>query len=119
MVKTEIESIWLSKDVKDITLVGLNSLRTLVIECNSLDYLSIMDCDNLTSIYFQGTEQQWLNTQEMGKTDFSKVTLFFNPEESIPYEEGEFTATVYYYRESQPTEEGNYWHYVEGAPTPW
>jgi hypothetical protein len=29
------------------------------------------------------------------------------------------SATVYYYVEQQPAESGNYWHYVDGVPTPW
>jgi hypothetical protein len=25
----------------------------------------------------------------------------------------------YYYSESEPTENGNFWHYVDGVPTAW
>jgi hypothetical protein len=28
-------------------------------------------------------------------------------------------ATHYFYSETEPTTEGNYWHYVDGVPTPW
>jgi hypothetical protein len=28
-------------------------------------------------------------------------------------------APRYYYSETEPTEPGNYWHYVDGVPTPW
>jgi hypothetical protein len=28
-------------------------------------------------------------------------------------------APRYYYSETEPTELGNYWHYVDGVPTPW
>lgn len=28
-------------------------------------------------------------------------------------------ATVYYYAETKPADAGNYWHYVNGVPTPW
>ena len=28
-------------------------------------------------------------------------------------------ATNYFYSETAPTEEGNFWHYVDGKPTPW
>ena len=28
-------------------------------------------------------------------------------------------APRYYYSEEEPTEEGNFWHYVDGVPTPW
>ena len=29
------------------------------------------------------------------------------------------TVTVYYYSESQPSEPGLYWHYVNGRAEPW
>jgi hypothetical protein len=29
------------------------------------------------------------------------------------------SATLYYYSETTPAESGNYWHYVDGVPTPW
>jgi hypothetical protein len=29
------------------------------------------------------------------------------------------SATKYFYSEDQPTEEGNYWHYVDGVETIW
>ena len=29
------------------------------------------------------------------------------------------SKTIYFYSEEQPTEPGNYWHYVDGIPTPW
>lgn len=47
------------------------------------------------------------------KADFAKVSVRCNtPDESFyPY--------LYYYSETAPTEEGNYWHYVDGVPTPW
>jgi hypothetical protein len=28
-------------------------------------------------------------------------------------------ATWYYYSETKPTVQGNYWHYVDGVPTVW
>ncbi len=28
-------------------------------------------------------------------------------------------ATRYYYSATAPTTSGNYWHYVNGKPTPW
>jgi len=29
------------------------------------------------------------------------------------------SATRYFYSEEEPTESGNYWHYVDGVPTVW
>ncbi|HIR66509.1 MAG TPA: leucine-rich repeat protein [Candidatus Coproplasma avicola] len=52
-------------------------------------------CDNLSTIYYCGETEQW-----------TKLNFKSN-------------ANVYYYSESKPTEEGNYWHYVDGVPTVW
>ncbi len=47
------------------------------------------------------------------KADFAKVSV-------RPTTSGEFFYPyLYYYSETAPTEEGNYWHYVDGVPTPW
>ena len=52
-------------------------------------------CTNLTAVYYQGTESEW--------NDISIDSNNANLNE----------ATKYYYSESRPTEEGNYWHYDE------
>jgi len=48
---------------------------------------------SLTSVYYMGTEEDW-NEIDIGQ--------YNNPLEN---------ATRYYYSETTPTEEGNYWHY--------
>ncbi len=52
-------------------------------------------------VYYGGTEENWANinirTLNSGLTD----------------------APRYYYSETQPTEDGNFWHYVDGVPTAW
>ncbi|MBQ9118220.1 MAG: hypothetical protein IJY11_03350 [Clostridia bacterium] len=30
-----------------------------------------------------------------------------------------YNCPTYWYSETQPTTEGNYWHYVDGVPTIW
>ena len=60
-------------------------------------------CDSLTSIYYNGTAEDWAEIEiyEWDNTYFLE-------------------ATVYYYSETQPTTEGNYWHYDEnGNPVAW
>ena len=59
-------------------------------------------CDSLTSIYYVGTANEWSGIS-IDKYDNSYLT----------------NATRYYYSETEPVEEGNYWHYVDGVPTPW
>ena len=56
----------------------------------------------LKEVYYCGTEEQW------GNNDISKGD-----------NGGLFSATRYYYSETEPTEQGNYWHYVDGVPTKW
>ena len=48
------------------------------------------------SVYFEGTEQEW---------DLMDSSWYTN--------------NVYYYSETQPTESGNYWHYVDGVIVKW
>ena len=47
------------------------------------------------------------------KADFAKVSV------RCSYPDDSFYPYLYYYSETAPTEEGNYWHYVDGVPTPW
>ena len=51
-------------------------------------------------IYYGGTE-----------AEFDEITLGL--------ENDSFLFTLYYYSESAPTDDGDYWHYVDGVPTVW
>jgi hypothetical protein len=68
----------------------------------SIGNSAFYDCKSLTSVYYCGTEEEW-NSIKIDSTNNSYLT----------------GATRYYYSESQPTEEGNYWHYVDDVPTVW
>ncbi|MBE6596970.1 MAG: hypothetical protein E7641_04785, partial [Ruminococcaceae bacterium] len=60
-------------------------------------------CSALDAVYYCGTSEEWLallENIENGNTDFT-------------------SATLYYYSETEPEEEGNYWHYVDGVATVW
>ena len=54
------------------------------------------DTDALEYVYFRGTEDQLL--------DEVRETIY---------------APIYFYSETEPTEEGNFWHYVDGKPVIW
>ena len=59
------------------------------------------DCYSLATVYYKGAATKWdMMELEEGNTLFTE-------------------ATRYYYSETQPTAEGNYWHYVNGVPTIW
>ena len=57
------------------------------------------DCTSLESIYFGVTERP------TGYIEGNNAAVH--------------SATWYYYSESAPTEDGDFWHYVDGVPTPW
>ncbi len=63
------------------------------------DY-AFFHCGNLANLYYEGTADDWENIS-VGVNSSLKAT------------------TRYYYSENQPTTSGNYWRYVDGAPTVW
>ena len=58
-------------------------------------------CDTLAEVYYNGNAEEWAN-----------VSIGFD---NAPIE----NATIYYYSETQPTTEGNFWHWVDGEPVAW
>ena len=82
----------------------------------------LMNTKALSEVYYRGTKEQW---QQIAGV-FSPAS---QPSEDKPSEDeinfgmgGNYDLikkTIYFYSETQPTEEGNYWHYVDGIPTPW
>ena len=63
------------------------------------DY-AFLNCINLESVYYKGTSEEWASIG-IG-TNNDSIT----------------NATVYYYSEVEPVEEGNYWHYDTDDMTP-
>jgi len=57
-------------------------------------------CSSLTTIYYTGTAEDW-----------DKIYIG-NGNEDLT------AATIYYYSDSQPTDESNYWHYDADGVTP-
>ncbi len=61
--------------------------------------------DAVIYIFYLGTIEEWKNiTIEVN---------FFN--KNLPIA----NAKKYFYSEEEPVTEGNFWHYVDGVPTPW
>ena len=58
--------------------------------------------DTLADVYFEGGEEEW-----------DKISIIWGGNYSLE------NATRYYYSETFPSEEGNFWHYVDGVPTIW
>ena len=51
------------------------------------------------NVYYLGTAKEWAKIENSDK---------FKPSKGL-----------YFYSETEPTEEGNFWRYVDGVPTPW
>ena len=83
-----------------------DSLTSVVIgdSVTSIGNSAFYDCTKLTSVYYKGTASDW-----------SAISI----DNTYGYNNSLINATRYYYSENQPTEEGNYWHYVDGKPTIW
>ena len=125
------------------TFTGCNSLKELSIPSSvtTIEYCTIISCSSLSKIIFnEGTQsieggaltdcpalKEIVIPKSITYIDSSAFEMCDNP--STIYYCGETeqwtklnfksNANVYYYSESQPTEEGNYWHYVDGVPTVW
>ena len=67
----------------------------------SIGERAFYDCLSLNIVYYNGTAEEWSG---ISIGDYNSYLI---------------NATRYYYSETEPVEEGNYWHYVGGIPTPW
>ena len=85
--------------IGDGAFYGCSSLTSVVIGdgVTSIGKSAFYWCDSLTNVYYQGTTEAW-----------DLITIASNNEYLT-------NATRYYYSETQPTEEGNYWHYDENG----
>ena len=89
---------------KNVKYIGNQSFRgvpfeNLVIPSNveTIEIEAFYEC--VGDIYYEGTLEKW-NTFRISS-------------------DPTFDLDVYFYTETQPTTEGNYWHYVDGVPTVW
>ena len=81
-------------------------LNYLVIQKGTayLQYLQFCLYDNLDTFYYEGTEEEYQQIE----IERVKAT-----------EQWESNLKIYYYSETEPTEAGNFWHYVNGLPVKW
>ena len=80
---------------------GLTSI-TIPESVTSIEISAFYNCSGLEKVYYTGTADEW-----------AAITVGSDNSELL-------NATRYYYSATEPTEEGNYWHYDEdGNPVIW
>ena len=89
--------------IGDLAFSCCNSLTSIMIPkgVKSIGLLAFSGCSSLTNVFYRGTMK-----------DFDNIMILFGNEDFK-------SATKYFYSEEPPTEEGNYWHYVDGVETIW
>ena len=103
---TRLTSVTIGNSVTSIDggiFYGCTSLTSITIPDSiiRIGYKEFFSCTSLTNVYYGGTADEW--------NDISIDSFNSNLE----------NATRYYYSENEPTEDGNYWHYVDGVPIIW
>ncbi len=103
---TKLTSVTLSDNmtsIGDYALWKCSSLTSVMIpkSVTRIEVAAFSECTELNTVYYSGTASDW-----------SSISIATANDELT-------SATVYYYSETEPTTEGNYWRYVDGVPTPW
>lgn len=101
-----LKSITLSDIVTTIeqsAFSGCSSLSELILSRRVwyIDDSAFSNCRSLKNVYYRGTPGDW--SQLYVRSGNTALT----------------SATRYYYSENKPITTGNYWHCVDGEPTPW
>ncbi|MCR5491009.1 MAG: leucine-rich repeat domain-containing protein [Bacilli bacterium] len=95
---TEIDERAFSGNANLATVVLGNGLTTLADN-------AFADCAfRGGKVYYHGTASEWANVKET----YSSNAFAWSDE-----------TKTYFYSESEPAEEGLYWHYLDGEPTAW
>ncbi|MCD8309353.1 MAG: leucine-rich repeat domain-containing protein, partial [Clostridia bacterium] len=103
-----IESVVIGNNVTSIGYAAFSwcvSLTSITIgsSVTAIGSYAFEYCTSLTSVYYNGTAEEWNSITLVGT--YSDPTYF--------------GATIYYYSETQPYNNGNYWHYVNGEIVIW
>ena len=89
--------------IEENAFEGCSSMLTIVLPATltTVEDSAFANCKALRTVFFGGTEEQ-----------FEAISVS-DSNEAI------FDADLYLYSETEPAEEGNYWHYENGSPVIW
>ena len=81
-----------------------NDLKELIISksVRTIEEGAFFESNNLTKVFYMGTAEDW------GKIEISTI----NNDTIV-------NMNVYYFSESKPEKDGNYWHYIDGEVVVW
>ena len=103
-VCSSLESIVFGDSVQDIGYSCLSyceSLTYVILPKSVIEIKSGFLGSESTKVFYKGTEEEW------NKIPLGGINGYL------------LDATKYYYSETEPTKEGNYWHYSNNEPTIW
>ncbi len=106
MVCSSLTSVAIGSGVEEIgesTFRGCSNIEYVVIGTGvkRIEWSAFEECTKLESVYYMGSGSDW-----------NSIIIKYN---NFKIE----NASIYYYTETEPTSDGNWWHYVDGEPTPW
>ncbi|MGM9972297.1 MAG: leucine-rich repeat protein [Anaeroplasmataceae bacterium] len=89
--------------IDDWFFQNCSSLENILIpkSVTSIGFGAFYACNSLNAIYYTGSSYDWYN---ISIDDYNSQLNNIN---------------IYYYSEIEPTDSGNYWHYVDGIITIW
>lgn len=126
---TKLTSITLSENMMTIehnTFKNCSSLRNIKIGNNvKMIYTSAFEnCKNLTTVTIPDRliyigQSAFSGCTSLKTVYHSNTANDWNNINIDQYNAPLTDASIYYYSETAPTTEGNYWRYVDGVPTPW
>jgi hypothetical protein len=89
--------------IEENAFEGCSSMLTIVLPATltTVEDSAFANCNALRTIFFSGTEEQ-----------FDTISIS-DSNEALK------NANLYIYSETQPTNDGNYWHYEGGSPVIW
>lgn len=101
---TSLECINLPDGLESISgyaFGNCSSLKTVIIpsDLEIISYDAFSNCSSLNTIFFKGDQSKW-------------ETVHISDDVVLG-------AQIYFYSEEQPSEPGNYWHYLDDEPTLW